>query len=189
MLDKLMWLFKKIKQYPGLALIWRPHPLLRSTIESMRPQLLMQYEELIAYFQENGVGVFDTTPDITSTVALSDGYIGELSTSVVNLFGAAGKPMLILDDYITEDITPEERLRFPIQDLCEKDGVIYALSQRYNGLFRISKRPETNRTDSKNFGSAEVADGWLLVCRTWWGSVSLSIYDEQFLLFWTIKKI
>lgn len=139
MLDKLMWLFKKIKQYPGLALIWRPHPLLRSTIESMRPQLLMQYEELIAYFQENGVGVFDTTPDITSTVALSDGYIGELSTSVVNLFGAAGKPMLILDDYITEDITPEERLRFPIQDLCEKDGVIYALSQRYNGLFRIRK--------------------------------------------------
>ena len=99
----------------------------------------MQYEELIAYFQENGVGVFDTTPDITSTVALSDGYIGELSTSVVNLFGAAGKPMLILDDYITEDITPEERLRFPIQDLCEKDGVIYALSQRYNGLFRIRK--------------------------------------------------
>lgn len=139
MLDKLMWLFKKIKQYPGLALIWRPHPLLRSTIESMRPQLLMQYEELIAYFQENGVGVFDTTPDITSTVALSDGYIGELSTSVVNLFGAAGKPMLILNDYITEDITPEERLRFPIQDLYEKDGVIYALSQRYNGLFRIRK--------------------------------------------------
>lgn len=137
LLDKLMSLFRKIKEYPNLALIWRPHPLLYSTMQSMRPKLQLQYEELVKYFKKEKIGVFDDTPDITPTVALADGYVGELGTSVVNLFGAAGKPMLILNDFITEEMTAEQRRRFPIQDIYEKGGKIWAVSRWFNGIFSM----------------------------------------------------
>ena len=56
------------------------------------------------YFIHENIGIFDDTPDVSRTVAVVDGYIGEESTSIVNLFGAAGKPLFILNNYIFDKI-------------------------------------------------------------------------------------
>lgn len=46
------------------------------------------------------------TPDIESTIALCDAYIGDSGTSVTSLFGVAGKPLFIFNNNI--NTLPEE---------------------------------------------------------------------------------
>ncbi len=123
-LQKIAQVIDVVKSREDVVLIWRPHPLLRSTIESMRPELLSMYENLQNVFLGAGVGVIDTTPDVVNTVAIADGYIGEVSSSVVNLFEAAGKPIFILNNYITEAFE-EEKKRDVLLFSCNKVGDDY----------------------------------------------------------------
>ncbi|MBQ6695388.1 MAG: hypothetical protein IJN16_01660 [Lachnospiraceae bacterium] len=134
-LRKLHNLFDWLKGQEGIKLVWRPHPLLVSTMQSMRPQLLKLYEKLVEEFEQAKIGVFDTTPDVTSTVALVDGYIGEEPTSIVNLFGAAGKPLFILNSWIAKADNQEEKKRFRIADMCCSQGKWWVVSSIYHGLF------------------------------------------------------
>ncbi len=42
-----------------VALLWRPHPLIKATIESMRPQLWEEYEQLVKEYRSAGWGIYD----------------------------------------------------------------------------------------------------------------------------------
>ena len=99
-LKKMAYVFDVFKEQKDACLIWRPHPLLRSTLDSMRPDSIPVYEALRQYFLENDIGILDETPDIEKTIALSDAYLGDSGTSVTSLFGVAGKPMYILNNYL-----------------------------------------------------------------------------------------
>ncbi|WP_039791420.1 hypothetical protein, partial [Paenibacillus riograndensis] len=62
------------------------------------------------FFIENDIGIYDDTPDVANTIALCDAYIGDSGTSVVSLFGIAGKPIFILDNNInTEPVEDDWR--------------------------------------------------------------------------------
>lgn len=121
-LSKLQYLFDYFKNRADVVLIWRPHPLLKATLQSMRPEYAGQYEALLSAFQKQKVGILDQTPDLASTIAVSDAYIGEISSSVVNLFGAAGKPQFMLNNYVYEDYMEAEKRRIVIGDICEENG-------------------------------------------------------------------
>ena len=131
--------FEWLKENPIVGVIWRPHPLLESTIRSMHPELLTMYQELVEYFLESGIGVLDQTPDIEKTIALVDGYIGDNMTSVTNLFGAAGKPMFILNAVVTRPYTREEQRRVTIADVVELDGKLWMTPWLYNGLLCVGE--------------------------------------------------
>lgn len=135
LITKLKNIFEWIKEYEKIALIWRPHPLLEATIDSMRPQLREQYHTLVDYFEQEQIGIIDNTPDVTKTIAIVDGYIGEVSSSLVYLFGAAGKPVFILNNFIIESYSSEERRRVLIGDMVEIGGYWWLTSFIYNGLF------------------------------------------------------
>ena len=77
-----------------VALLWRPHPLIRATIESMRPQLWEEYESIVNQYREEGWGIYDDTPELDRAVALCDGYYGDPS-SVVQLCQEAGRPVMV----------------------------------------------------------------------------------------------
>lgn len=134
-LKKIKYICEVIKNQDKVALIWRPHPLLEATIKSMRPYLLSEYNALKAYFVENEIGVLDETPDISRTVAISDGYIGEEGTSVINLFAAAGKPIFILNNYITGVFTEQDKRKVHITDMVKQEDKIWFTTNRYNALF------------------------------------------------------
>ena len=143
-LRKLAYIFDVVKAREDVVLIWRPHPLLKSTIESMRPHLLETYENLQRYFIAEQIGIFDTTPDIIHTVAIADAYIGEASSSVINLFQAAGKPLFILNNYITEPFSEEEKRRMLFLD-CEKVGdKYYAIAAESSGIYIIEDSDWSN---------------------------------------------
>ena len=137
MLKKLKAVFECFRELQDVVLIWRPHPLIEATIKSMRPQLLEGYKELLLYFEQQSTGILDRTPDITATVAVADAYIGEAASSVVHLFGAAGKPIFILDDFITEEFQEQQKRRIMISDMIEAKGKLWMTSLQYNGLFSL----------------------------------------------------
>ncbi len=99
-LKKMKYVFDTFSGREDACLIWRPHPLLESTFDSMRKEYRPIYEALKTMFLEDDIGIFDETSDIETTIALSDVYIGDSGTSVTSLFGVAGKPMFILNNYL-----------------------------------------------------------------------------------------
>ena len=102
MLEKMKYVFRTFREnQEEVALLWRPHPLIRATIESMRPELWEKYRKLVEQYRAEGWGIYDDTPDMDRAVAISDGYYGDAS-SIVQLCQEAGKPVMIQDVEVLE---------------------------------------------------------------------------------------
>lgn len=97
MLAKMKNVFEGFKERQDeVALLWRPHPLIRTTIEAMRPQLWQEYEQIVEQYKSEGWAIYDDTADMDRAIALSDGYYGDQS-SVIQLCQKAGVPVLVQD--------------------------------------------------------------------------------------------
>lgn len=107
-LKKMEYVFKCFMGREDVCLLWRPHPLLESTFDSMKPEFRAAYDALKKTFIEKNLGIYDTTTDIEDSIALSDAYIGDAGTSVIALFGVAGKPIFILNNQILEEPGEED---------------------------------------------------------------------------------
>lgn len=105
-LKKMEYVFQCFQNKDNVCLVWRPHPLLESTLDSMRKPYRPYYDNLKRRFIENGWGIYDDSPEIETTIALCDVYIGDGSSSVVALFGMAGKPIFRLNNNICRE--PQE---------------------------------------------------------------------------------
>lgn len=105
-LKKMEYVFSCFAGRQDACLLWRPHPLLESTFDSMRSEYKPAYEALKKYFMESDFGIYDDTPDIAYTIANCDAYIGDAASSVTSLFGIVGKPVFVLDNNI--DCAPGE---------------------------------------------------------------------------------
>lgn len=82
------------KKQSEIVLLWRPHPLMKATIQSMRPHLLEQYERIVLEYREAGWGIYDDTAELDRAIAVSDAYYGDPS-SVLQLYRKTGKPIMI----------------------------------------------------------------------------------------------
>lgn len=107
-LKKMQYVFSVFAAHDDVCLLWRPHPLLESSLDTMRPQFKQSYSKLKRYFIKKDIGIYDDTPDVTNTIALCDAYIGDSGTSVVSLFGIAGKPIFILNNRIHTEPSEDE---------------------------------------------------------------------------------
>lgn len=95
MLQKMQSVFEIFKKNQDeVALLWRPHPLIQATIESMRPQLWSKYKEIVECYIKEGWGIYDDSADMDRAVALSDAYYGDAS-SVVQLYRKTGKMIMM----------------------------------------------------------------------------------------------
>ncbi|MCI8400783.1 MAG: hypothetical protein HFI38_01590 [Lachnospiraceae bacterium] len=94
MLAKIRDVFRVLQTQEDTVLLWRPHPLLKSTLRSMRPGLLAEYEQIEQEYREGGWGIFDDSPDLYRAITWSDAYYGDMS-SVVELYKQTGKPVMI----------------------------------------------------------------------------------------------
>lgn len=82
-----------------VALLWRPHPLMKATVESMRPELWNRYEQIVDEYQVQGWGIYDNSPDLDRAIKMCDGYYGDHS-SVVKLCQEAGKRIMVQNVWI-----------------------------------------------------------------------------------------
>lgn len=121
LINKLYFFFNTVKDRDELVIIWRPHPLLEGTVKAMRPQFVQKYQDLVQYFCENSIGVFDTTGDVSTAVVLSDGYIGSSYSSMVDLFEVCGKPVYLFDSQKIYDAKEQRnRTRAKAEDVFVK---------------------------------------------------------------------
>lgn len=97
MLRKMESVFRTFKDnWEDVALLWRPHPLIQATIESMRPQLWLDYQKIVEQFRSEGWGIYDDSAELDRAIALSDAYYGD-GSSLVQLCQKAGKPVMLQD--------------------------------------------------------------------------------------------
>jgi len=97
MLAKIQDVFRVFREnQEEAALLWRPHPLIKATIEAMRPRLWEAYRQLVEDYRAEGFGIYDDTPDMDRAVIVSDAYYGDWS-SIVHLYQKTGKPVMIQD--------------------------------------------------------------------------------------------
>jgi hypothetical protein len=122
-LDKMQYVFDTFKNHKEACLLWRPHPLLESAFNTMRPYYKSRYEALKRQFIDEKIGIYDTTPSIEQTIALSDVYIGDNGSSVTSLFGVVGKPVFLLNKkYIKQEGDEWRGIMFPNMDSTDMDN-------------------------------------------------------------------
>lgn len=85
-------IFRESRQ--EVALLWRPHPLIKATIESMRPKLWKEYEILVNEYRAQAWGIYDDTADMDRAILICDAYYGD-GSSLVQLCQKAGKPVMM----------------------------------------------------------------------------------------------
>lgn len=95
MLVKMKAVFREFyESREEIVLLWRPHPLIKTTISAMRPHLWEEYEKIVNRYKAEGWGIYDDSSDLDRAIVLSDAYYGD-SSSIVYLFLKLGKPTLI----------------------------------------------------------------------------------------------
>ena len=104
LLTKMRDVFRIFKENQDeVALLWRPHPLIKATIESMRPKLWQEYRKMVETYWAEGWGIYDDTPDMDRAVALADAYYGD-GSSIVQLFRKVEKPVMLQNvQYMSEE--------------------------------------------------------------------------------------
>ena len=102
MIDKIkdaLEVFKECKD--DVALLWRPHPLIKPTLESMEPELLDQYTKIVDDYRAEGWGIYDDTADMDRAIIISDAYYGD-GSSIVQLYEKLEKPIMIQNVNVLE---------------------------------------------------------------------------------------
>ncbi len=135
MLDKIRHTLAVFEQNREAVLLWRPHPLLKTTLKSMRPELLEEYLQIEDRYRTAGFGILDETPNLHRAIWLSDAYYGDWS-SVLELYKKTGKPVIKQSCDIkskTEDGKILAECFFIEKDRC------YASAMNQNGLYLLTK--------------------------------------------------
>ena len=55
-----------------VMLLWRPHPLIPATLDSMRPELAARYARIVDDYKKADWGIFDDTTDLNRSIAICD---------------------------------------------------------------------------------------------------------------------
>lgn len=95
-LDKMEEVFSLAASRDDIVLLLRPHPLLEATLTSMCTDLVERYKSLMNFFKKHKLGIIDQTPDPDKAVVFADAYIGEPTSSIVDMFRVVNKPRFFL---------------------------------------------------------------------------------------------
>ena len=84
------------KKTDEIMMLWRPHPLIPATLDSMRPELAARYAQIVDDYKKANWGIFDDTTDLNRSIAICDAYYGD-DSSVIQLFQGVKKPVMVED--------------------------------------------------------------------------------------------
>lgn len=134
MLKKMESVFEIFKENKDeVAILWRPHPLIQATIESMRPQLWEAYKELRDRYIAEGWGIYDDSADLDRAVVISDAYYGD-SSSVVQLYRQTCKPVWIQDVALQYGVIRRRMEKIYLYNYINKNNRLYCKSGFLRGI-------------------------------------------------------
>lgn len=91
------------KNRDEVVFLWRPHPLIETTLIAMRPDLWKSYKRIRDEYIQKGWGIYDDTPDMERAMVLSDAYYGDPSSAVA-MYMKMKKPIMIQNTEILLEI-------------------------------------------------------------------------------------
>lgn len=170
--------FKENKE--KVALLWRPHPLVKATFQTMRPQLWAAYKELLDQYLEEGWGIYDDTPDLDRAIVVCDGYYGDPS-SVVQLCQEAGKPSIIQN----LNILSNKEICLSCADIVRYRDCLYILTRDTQSLFEYCLTSQKMRL----CGIVAEKLGQLFVCMTLCnGKIYIAPYEADNICVYDIER-
>ena len=125
-----MALFEKRED---VVLLWRPHPLIEATLQTMRPEMYVEYIKIKDEFIDKDRGIFDETGEAGIAALVADAYLGEKTSSLLNYFGVLGKPILYIN-WECEKEVGEGRDFLYFYWVSNKRSPIYSLSSKYSSI-------------------------------------------------------
>lgn len=126
-IGKLKSVFELVKKQNDIVLWWRPHPLSEDMEYNTTSELFQKYEELVQWYKEEDIGIYDDTPNLHEAIAVADAYYGDQS-SLVKLFQSVGKPVMIQTDGVQKRVA---------EDCVIYDNKVWYSSLIYNALCYI----------------------------------------------------
>ena len=140
MIRKIQSIINYFEQERELVLLWRPHPLLKATLKSMRGSAYPKYMQIESDFKAKKVGIYDESSDLQRAINLSDLYYGDYS-SVADLFRSTGKPVLF-QNLKFDGFDTESQFIFLIGMFVYKNN-IYAMLYDRNVVIKIDLLTKT----------------------------------------------
>lgn len=101
-LDEIEELFNLVKDNPDLGLIYRPHPLEFSYVESKANECFDRYMDLIRGAENTDNIIVDKNPNYYEAFKIADALISDKSSVLIEFMGTE-KPVLIYDTGIERD--------------------------------------------------------------------------------------
>ena len=145
MLEKMRDVFRIFRDNQSeIALLWRPHPLIKTTISSMLPRLWAQYQDLVDTYRAEGFGIYDDTPDANRALCLCDCYYGDRS-SLTFPCRKIGKPILQQNTGILLNDCGHEKITKDV--LREMEQNLYKENEKIN-LYSLLELPAGTRTQN-----------------------------------------
>lgn len=92
---KVATVIDEVSKDPDSILIWREHPLMKPTIMTMRPQYVEEYGRFQKNYIDQGLGIYDRTPDYRIAFSVADVLYSDVS-SLVYIWQTTGKEYHIL---------------------------------------------------------------------------------------------
>lgn len=166
-LQKMKYVFHCFQQCPEACLLWRPHPLLESTFRSMRSEYYAEFQRLKDWFLQTDFGIYDDTPDVDQTVALSDAYVGDIGTSITSLFGVSGKPIFALNNLLNREPENADWRGETIINAPERNWMLTTHNQLYQAEdghhFHFARRL-SEYTSGMQYGAIVSYEDRLYIC-------------------------
>ena len=135
------------KENPNVILWWRPHPLMLSTLNSMRPNFLRRYLQIVNDYKIEGWGIYDDTHHLHRAITFSDAHFGDRLSSLYYMNIISGKPcmnaeisesnkvifsMHSMDDFEKNIKTLQEFISYLLGDYAVSRERISKVRERYS---------------------------------------------------------
>lgn len=135
--QKLRSVFEYFQKREDFILLWRPHPLMESTLKSMASNLLPEYLENREFFLREQIGIYDDSADFLDAFHASDVYYGDAS-SLAYLYEVTGKAVVIQNCQLYKQKDEIERKTPIVQSGVVYKNDIYFPASNTNALLKMN---------------------------------------------------
>lgn len=133
---KLKFVFNRFRNDNRLVLWWRPHPLIKSTLKTIRPNIYEEYCRIEREYRDAGWGIYDDTPDMDRAIICGDCYYGD-DSGVMWTYKATGKSIVEQSmSYVSE----KQDFDIPVwaQAFCKVDDELWLVHGKLNILLKYN---------------------------------------------------
>lgn len=138
-LEKIEYVIHIFREINDVIMVWRPHPLMHVSLQTIGNEFYQKFLNIERTFLEERIGVLDKTADVGIAVALCDAYVGEAASSVIHMFGVAGKPRFFTDLQTYGKSAPSEEGKVTSFGSYNEDDIEYFVAEEYRYICKRNK--------------------------------------------------